>query len=116
MKLKGKPKGKKRAKKFRPVDEGLGSQFVQLTEDEVLDRAVKLAALLQSREEEVEAQAETRKAMKEALDRIDEKIHRLQVAIRAGREERPAPGLFDPVGATGEIKTPPAEATAVPGQ
>lgn len=81
--------------KFKPVDEGNGTVFVKLTPDEIRERGKELATQLQKREQEVDAQAETRSAMKARLDEFDNKIHQLGIAIREGREERPAPGLFD---------------------
>ena len=81
--------------KFKPVDEGLGTMFVKLTPSEIGERGKELAVQLQKREQEVDAQAETRSAMKARLDDFDNTIHRLGIAIREGREERKAPALFD---------------------
>lgn len=69
--------------------------YKDLTEKERAERGRKLADTLQSRDQEVEDQALSKKAMKARLDTLNAEVARLKTEVRTGKEWVADQGTLD---------------------
>lgn len=75
-----------------PTDQGqmsLTTEWVELTDEERMERGAQLANLIREAKLMADEHAERRKAMKEERESLEQQISGLADVVRSGKEERP---------------------------
>lgn len=67
----------------------LTTEYVELTDDEKIERGFFLASLLREAQLMADEHAERKKDMKDEREAMEEKIAALAQVVRTGKEERP---------------------------